>query len=73
VHVVVRGSNRFATARHAAAREFADLHFGLGVERDTERFWFQRGLRVNLLQVLEDGVGLGKFFCGFVLRTRRSR
>jgi hypothetical protein len=49
VHIVVRGSNRFTPARHAAARELADFHFGLGVERDAERFWFLRGLRVNLL------------------------
>ena len=53
---------RCRPARHAAARELADLHFGLGVERDAQRVWFLRRLRVNLLQVREDGVGLGKFF-----------
>jgi hypothetical protein len=62
MHVVVRSSNRFATAGHAATRKLADLHLGFGVQGNAKRFWFLRGLRVNLLQVLENGVGFGKFF-----------
>jgi hypothetical protein len=30
-------------------------------------------LRVNVLQVIEDGVCLGDFFWGLVLRTRRRQ
>ena len=40
----------------------ANLHFGLGVERDPQRFRVPRGLRVDLPKVIEDGVGLRQFF-----------
>ena len=62
MHVVIDGPHRFRTAGHAAAREFADLYFGLGIERDPERFRLTGGLSVNVPQVVEDGVGLGNFF-----------
>ena len=42
--------------------ELADLHFGLGVERDAERFRVAGGLRMDLSQMVEDGVGFGNFF-----------
>ena len=38
-----------------------------------QRFCIVRGLRVDVLQMVEDGVGGGDFFWGLVLRTRRSR
>jgi hypothetical protein len=62
VHVVIDGPNHLRTACHAAARKFADLYFGFRIERNAQRFRIAGGLCVNLLQVLEDGVGFGKFF-----------
>ena len=73
VHVVVRGPHCLTPPGHAAARELADLHLGFGVKRHAERQLVSGGLGMDLLQMLENGVGLGIFFCGLVLRTRRSR
>jgi hypothetical protein len=73
VHVVIGRTYRFLPPGHATPREGADLHFGLGIDRDAQRFRVLRGVRVDLPQVLEDGVGFGNFFLGSVLRTRRNR
>jgi hypothetical protein len=62
VHVVIGSLHGGGTAREATARKLADLHFGLGVERDAERFRFAGGLGVDVAQVIEDGVRLGEFF-----------
>jgi hypothetical protein len=63
----------FTPPRQAAPSEGADLHLGLGGDRDTERFRVLRGWRVDLPQVVEERVGLGNFFLGSVFRTRRKR
>ena len=73
MHVMVGGTHGLLAAGYTATRKLANFHFGLGVERDTESLCVVRGLRVDLPQVVEDSVGLGDFFCGLVLRTRRSR
>lgn len=62
MHVMVRRTDRLLPPRNPAARELADLHLGLGIERDAECFRVARGLRVDLPQMVEDGVGFGKFF-----------
>ena len=62
MHVVIEGRHGFLAARDAAARKLADLHLGLGIQGNTQRFRLLGGFRVNLLQVVEDGVGLGNFF-----------
>jgi hypothetical protein len=62
MHVVVGGTYGLAPAGHATPRKLADLHLGFGVERDAERGGFLRNLDVNLLQVLEDGIGFGDLF-----------
>ena len=49
-------------AGRAATRKLANFHLGLRVERDAERFPVLRGFGVDLPQVVEDGVGFGKFF-----------
>ena len=71
--VMVGRTNRLVPPRLTPTRELANLHFGLGVERDAERFRVLRGSRVDVAQVVEDGVGGVDFFLGSVLRTRRSR
>jgi hypothetical protein len=73
MHVMVGGTHRLLPPGHAAARELADLHLGLGVDRDAERFRGLDGLRVDLSQVVEDGVGFSDLFWGLVFWTRRSR
>ena len=62
MHIMVRRPHRLLPPAYTATREFTDLHFGLGVERDAERLRVVRGLRVDLSQMIEDGVGLGHFF-----------
>ena len=62
MHVVIGRSCGLFAAGHAPTRKLADLHLGLGVHGNARRFWFLRGLCVDLLQVLEEGVGLGNFF-----------
>jgi hypothetical protein len=62
VHVVIDGLHHLRAAGHAATRKFADLYFGFRIERDAKRFRIAGGLCVKELQVLEDGVGFGKFF-----------
>jgi hypothetical protein len=62
MHVVIGRSGGLFAAGHAPPRKLANLHLGLGVERDAERFWFLGGLGVNLLQIREDRVGFWKFF-----------
>ncbi len=52
----------YGAARQATARKLADLHFGLGVERDAECCRFAGGLGVDAAQVVEEGVRLGEFF-----------
>lgn len=73
MHVVIECRHGFLTARVAAARKRADLHLGLGVQGNSQRLRLLGDFRVNLLQVVEDGVGLGNFFRGLVLRTRRKQ
>ena len=70
---MVGGTHRLLSAGHATTRELADLHLGLGVERDAERFRGLGGLRVNVSQVVEDGVGFSNLFWGLVFWTRRNR
>ena len=55
------------------AGERADGDRGLGVDRDAERVVSLVGLGVDLLQLLEDGVGLLDPFWGRHLATRMSR
>ena len=62
VHVMVGSTHGLLAAGHATTRKLADLHLGLGVERDAERLRVLRGFGVDLPQVVEDGVGFGKFF-----------
>ena len=62
MHVMVRGPHMLLPPAYTVAREFTDLHLGLGVERDAESLRVVRGLRVDLPQVVEDGVGLWDFF-----------
>jgi len=62
MHVMVGGTHGLPSAGHAAARELADLHLGLGIKGNAERFRGLRGLRVDLPEVVEDGVGLLDFF-----------
>jgi len=59
---MIQGTHRLGTTRQAQPREFADLQLGLGIERKAERFRVAGSLRVNLFQVLEDRIGLRKFF-----------
>ncbi len=59
---MVRGPHMLLPPAYTVAREFTDLYLGLGVERDAESLRVVRGLRVDLPQVVEDGVGLGDFF-----------
>jgi len=72
-HVVIDGLHRFGTTCLAAAGEFADLNFRLGVDRDSQRVRSGRCLGTGRCDVLEDRVGFGNFFSGRVLRTRRRR
>ncbi len=62
MHVMVGGPHVRLPSGYPAAREFADLHLGLGVERDAESLRVVRGLRVDLPQMVEDGVGSFDFF-----------
>jgi hypothetical protein len=73
MHVVIERRHGLLAASDAASRKLADLHLGLGVQGNTQRLWLLGDFRVNLLQVVEDGVGLGNFFGGLVLRTRRKQ
>jgi hypothetical protein len=62
MHVMVGGPHVLLPSGYPAAREFADLHLGLGVERDAESLRVVRGLCVDLPQMVEDGVGFFDFF-----------
>ena len=62
MHIVVGRANGFGATSLAPTREIADLHLGFGVEGDAERFRVVCGLRVDVLQMVEDGVGGGDFF-----------
>jgi hypothetical protein len=62
MHVMVGSTHGLLTAGHATTRKLANLHLGLGVKRDAERLPILRGFGVDLPQVVEDGVGLEKFF-----------
>ena len=59
---MVGGTHGLLATGHAATRKLAYLHLGLGVERDAERLRVLCGFGADLPQVVEDGVGLGKFF-----------
>ena len=72
-HVVVERLHRLGPACPAAAAEFADFDFRLGIEGDPQRFRVARGPGPGGVDVGEDRVGLGNFFSGRALRTRRSR
>ena len=63
-HVVVERLHRFRRPALAAAGEVAHLHLRLGVDGDPQRVRVGRGLGAGLLDVGEDGVGLGDLFCG---------
>ena len=73
MQIVIGGTHRGFSARQAAPREGADLHFGLGIERNPQRFGFAGPSSVGLVEVVEDGVGFGDFFWGAVFRTRRRQ
>lgn len=73
MHVVIGRRHMLVAASDAASREFADFYLGLGVQGNMQRVRLMVGLRVNVLQVIEDGVGLGDFFWGLLLRTRRRQ
>jgi hypothetical protein len=62
MHVMIGGPHRLLPSGYPVTRELADLHFGLGVQGDAERFRGLRGLRVDLPEVVEDGVGFRDFF-----------
>lgn len=62
VLVVISRGDCLLSAGNAVAGKLADLHLGIGVQRDRQRLRIIRGLRMHLLQMGEDGVGLGKFF-----------
>jgi len=62
MHIVVGSRHRQSTPCHTPAGEGADLYLRFGVEGDAQCFWVLRGLRVNVLEVLEDGIGFGDFF-----------
>ena len=70
---MIDGFHGFGAAGLAVAGELADLDFGFGIEGDSQRIRVGRRLGPGGLDVLEDGIGLGNFFSGRVLRTRRSR
>jgi hypothetical protein len=62
MHVVIGRVHWFQAPRHAPPRKWADLHLGLGVERNPQRLGLLGGLGVNLIQVREDRVRGGNFF-----------
>ena len=62
MHVVIGRSHGLLAAAHAAARKLPDLDLGLGIQGNAQRSRLLGRLRVNVLQVLEDRVGFGKFF-----------
>jgi hypothetical protein len=62
MHVMVGSTHGLLAAGQAATRKLANFHLGLRVERDAERLRVLCGFGVDLPQVVEDGVGLGKFF-----------
>ena len=62
MHIMVSGTHRCLPTGHSTTRELADLHLGFGVDRDAERFRVRCGLKVDLPQVVEDGVGFANFF-----------
>lgn len=62
MHVMVGRTDDLGAPRLAPTGELTDLHFGLGIERNAECFRVVRGLRVDALQVVEDGVSGGDFF-----------
>ncbi len=62
MHIMIGCGHGLVSAGHATPRKRADLHLGLGVQGNVQGGRVLSGLRVNLLQVLEDGIGLGSFF-----------
>jgi hypothetical protein len=62
MHVMVGGAYRLLPTGHPASRERANLHLGLGIERDAERLRVPGGSGVDVSQMVEDGIGLGNFF-----------
>ena len=72
-HVMIEGLYRRRPACLAAPAKSADLDFRLGVDGDSQGVGVVRRAPAGFLDVVEDGVGLGNFFSGRALRTRRSR
>lgn len=61
------------TARASTSGVFADMNGGLGVYAESEGAGVRIGQRVQVPNVLEDGIGLSGFFWTLLLATVRSR
>ena len=62
-----------AASAHPSPRKVTYLDFGLGIKRDSQCFGVFRTLDVDFLEIVENGVGFGNLFLGWVLRTRRKQ
>ena len=71
--VVIERPDRSGSAGFAASGEVADLDLGLGVDGDPQGVGGGRCPGAGFPDVLEDRVGLGDFFSGRALSTRRRR
>ena len=72
-HVVIERPDRSGSAGFAASGEVADFDLGLGVDGDPQGVGVGRCPGAGFADVFEDRVGLGDFFSGRVLSTRRRR
>jgi hypothetical protein len=70
---MIDGLDGVGAAGRARAGEGADLNFRFGIDGNSQRVRVGRRRDPGGLDVVEDGVGLGDFFSGRALRTRRRR